>query len=141
MTKLFRDPFYDMDLMFRNLLNHDSHLIPLANAKIGAPVDAWEEDDKLRLDAVIIGANKEDIKVFIPEGSKNLRIIYEKPESKYENRKYICENISRKNINLDLYISDHFDISKTSVKYENNILSITIPKDVSHPKELKFVIN
>jgi HSP20 family protein len=137
MTHLRRIDVYD--ILFKNFFNNDSFFAPVADTKIGHPVDIYENDQGLHFEIAGTGLTKEDIKITIEEGI--LRVSYQKPEDEQccdvNDCNYIHRGIARRSFNLGYKISPKFDLSTAQAEMNNGLLKISIPfSEAKKPKTL-----
>jgi HSP20 family molecular chaperone IbpA len=130
LKNFFNDPFFSpFDVSFRNLMRRDLQPAPLANAKLGLPVDVWSDESGLNIEIVLIEAEKENIKVTNPAGTDKIKISYKKGEHSIPGRNYICKGISRKDVDLEFYVDDkQFNLRDVEVTYRENILKINLKR-------------
>ncbi|WP_143307356.1 Hsp20/alpha crystallin family protein [Chitinophaga vietnamensis] len=102
------------------------------------PVNIVETKDAFLLDVVAPGFSKEDFKISADE--KAITISAErKTETKDENDKQVRREFTFKSFKRSFSISENVDGSKTSAKYDNGILKVTLPKKENKqdaPKEI-----
>lgn len=95
--------------------------------------DIRETDDAYRLDLEIPGYSKEQIKVSLEQGYLTVSAVKEcgeEDKSAHYLRKEITETCRR-----SFYVGDQITDGQIKAKYDNGILSLTVPK--SKPKEVK----
>jgi len=91
------------------------------------PLDIIEEEDKFILEASLPGFRKEDIGIAIEDNE--LIIEAKRAERQEETKGNYCRcEIFRGNYRRVLSLSDIIDKDKVDAKYENGILSISVPK-------------
>jgi len=130
--------FTAFDLLFKNLFEKDGEFLPVFDAKIGHPVDIYEDKEGLHLDIACTGIPKEDIEVKI-EGDI-LRVIYEKPKEEISNDiTYQQRGITRKSFNLGWKLASRFDLDNSDARFVNGLLEILVPiAATAKPKTLKI---
>ena len=122
MSTLFyeRTPF---DILVRNFFQDASTFSPLAETKVPHPVDIYTDDNNLVFDIACTGISKQDLE--IQTQSNTLRVIYDK--GKDENKDFIHKGIAKRSFNLGWKIDSKFNLSKAIAKFENGLLTVTIP--------------
>lgn len=98
------------------------------------PMDIIEHDDKFILEASLPGFKKSDINIAVED---NELIIEAKREEKKEDKKgnYCRCEIFRGNYRRVLSLSDNVSKDKIDAKYDNGILSVTVPKQTPKPAQ------
>jgi len=123
-----------MDILFKNFFQNESFFTPVAETRIGLPVDIYETDAGLHFEIAGSGLTKDDMNITI-EGDC-LKIAHQKPDEQ-EGVKYLHRGISRKSFNLGYRIASKFDLSKASAEMTNGLLKIAIPfAEEAKPKSL-----
>lgn len=134
-----QNDFLSPSMLFRNLLRNDMYATPLANAKLGIPVDVYTDETGLHIEVSIVGGDRENLSVTRPAGTDKIKIVYKKKEHEDNSRSYVCKNISRKDIDLEIIVGDKFDLTKANVAYRDNMLNIDIPElEVIPPTEFEI---
>ena len=93
---------------------------------IAPMVNIYETENDFHLTAFMPDVKRDDIKIKLEEGSLVLmgRINYEEAV----NRKYILNEYTVGNYYRKFKISDTVDESKIEAKFENGVLTVTLPK-------------
>jgi HSP20 family molecular chaperone IbpA len=131
MSTLFyeRNPF---DILVRNFFQDASQYSPLEQTKLSHPVDIFTTDKGLTFNIACTGISKEDIEIQLQDNI--IRINYTKTKEE-EDVDYIHRGIAKRSFNLGWKIDSKFDLSKSSAKFENGLLTIDVP--FSKGSELK----
>ncbi|MFW5804281.1 MAG: Hsp20/alpha crystallin family protein [bacterium] len=127
----------DFDILFNDILNHCSYQ-PIKDKKAGYPVDVYVEDNKLFFDVAVVGIDREEIEVFVKDGSI-LSISYDKKEEK-DKREYISRGIVHRSFKHEWKVTDKFDLSKAKVSLDKGLLRIEIPTS-KNKEDRKLNIN
>ena len=91
-------------------------------------VDINEDEDNFKIVAIAPGVKKEDTEIKIEDGSLFLQI--EHPENNLgENEKYLRQEITHGKYFAKYNLSSKIKIDEISAKFENGILTITVPKE------------
>jgi len=129
--KSFDDDFAKMNSYFNQML--ETHLSKSAISNIGYPrTNIKDLNDKYVYEFDLAGIPKEDIKLSIDDNNI-LTLEGEKKESS-ENKKdgYLKKEIFYGNFKKMMKLPQNIEVDKLSTKYNNGILTLSIPK-----KELK----
>ena len=123
MSTLFyeRNPF---DILVRNFFQDASQYSPLDQTKLSHPVDIYTNDKGLIFDVACTGIAKEDIEILLQDNV--LRINYTKAKEE-EDVDYIHKGIAKRSFNFGWKIDSKFDLSKSTAKFENGLLTIGVP--------------
>ena len=123
MSTLFyeRTPF---DILVRNFFQDAGTFLPLAESKVPHPVDIYTTDTELVFDIAATGIAKEDLE--IQTQNNTLRVNYNKDKAD-DSLDYIHKGIAKRSFNLGWKIDSKFDLNKAKAKFENGLLSISIP--------------
>ena len=125
------------DILFKNFFNTDTFFGPVAESKIGHPVDIYENEKGLHFEIACTGLTKDEITISIENDT--LKVSYDKPESNDLANKYLVRGIAKRAFNLGYRISSKFDLSKADAEMHNGLLQISIPftkEEESKPKTL-----
>ena len=126
--------FARMNQYFNSLI--ESHLTSAKLNNIGYPrMDIADSKKKIVIKFDLAGVNKENIKLSISD-DKILTLQGEKKESKEEKSKdYVKKEIFYGSFQKAIQLPENIDESKLSTKFENGILTVTIPKtEIKKPK-------
>jgi HSP20 family protein len=129
---LFLNKLFDPDFMnFNTNFWEERFKTPLAN------ID--ETADKFKIDLSAPGLKKEDFKVEVDKGM--LIISCEKKEDVNENKEdYKRREFSYTSFSRSFQLPDNVKEEDINAKYDNGILSISIPKkEISAPKQKKAI--
>ncbi|QOP42718.1 Hsp20/alpha crystallin family protein [Sulfurimonas sediminis] len=126
--------FARMNQYFNSLI--ESHLSSSALNNFSYPrTDIQDAKDKIVLKFDLAGVDKKNIKLSIDE-NKILTVKGEKKESKEEKSKdFVKKEIFYGEFQKSIQLPKNIDESKLATKFENGILTVTIPKtEVKKPK-------
>ena len=126
--------FARMNQYFNSLI--ESHLTSAKLNNIGYPrMDIQDSKKEIVIKFDLAGVNKENIKLSISD-DKILTLQGEKKESKEEKSKdYVKKEIFYGSFQKAIQLPENIDESKLSTKFENGILTVTIPKtEIKKPK-------
>ena len=86
-----------------------------------------ETEDDFRIEMMVPGYNKEDIRIQVENGV--LSVVHESEAAdNQESNSYISREFSSRNFSRKFKLSDRLASEKINARYENGILEITIPK-------------
>jgi len=126
--------FAKMNQYFNSLI--ESHLSSSALNNFSYPrTDIQDAKDKIVLKFDLAGVNKKNIKLSIDD-NKILTIKGEKKESKEEKSKdFVKKEIFYGDFQKSIQLPENIDESKLTTKFENGILTVTVPKtEIKKPK-------
>jgi HSP20 family protein len=118
-------PFHDFEEMWKNL-----RLRPFAGEMEGMRdirVDVSEDDQAYTVKADLPGVAKEDIKVKV-DGNRVSITAEVKRESEEQGRNMLCTERSCGQQFRSFTLESAIDESKADAKYENGVLTLTLPK-------------
>lgn len=96
-------------------------------------VDVIDEKDKIIIEAEVPGLSKDQVSVEIDNGV--LRIKGEKQESQdKETRKFVHKELKRSSFCRSFVIGDNINKDELNAKFDNGILTVTLPKIVADKK-------
>lgn len=126
-TVKFNQPaFKTLDMFLDNLLTD----LPVSNRNnsINFPaVNIIESKDDYQLQFNVPGRNKEDFKITVDKNS--LTVSFEKKEeSKDENKQFIKREFVLQSFKRSFTLDEKINADDINAKYENGILSLTLPK-------------
>ena len=123
MSTLFyeRTPF---DILVRNFFQDAGTFLPLAETKVPHPVDIYTTETELVFDIAATGIPKEDLE--IQTQNSTLKVIYNKGKEE-KGVEYIHKGIAKRSFNLGWKIDSKFNLNKASAKFENGLLTISVP--------------
>ena len=133
-TNLYDTDFARMNQYFNSLI--ESHLSSSVLNNFSYPrTDIKDEKDKIVLQFDLAGVDKKNITLSIDE-NKILTLAGEKRESKEEKSKnYVKKEIFYGKFKKVIQLPENIDENRLQTKFENGILTLTIPKtEVKKPK-------
>ena len=136
LTPRITSPF---DILVRNFFDTESPFHPVQSLKLKHPVDVYENEDGLHLEVACTGLTNKDVNINI-EGDI-LRVSYEKPENKNEDREYHYSGIAKRSFNFGYKVNNKFNLSAVEAEMKNGLLEIKIPYSphvVVKPKSIKI---
>lgn len=132
--------FNDLIRQFNGLT---SALTPLwgfeePQVKTSVPVDRYydKESGAWVIEMAVVGKTKDDVKIstYVKDGKTHLKLEagtkpVEGDESNKDSREYIgVRKIKQGYLMVDYTINDSMDLTKTTAKVQNGLLTVTIPK-------------
>ena len=126
--------FAKMNQYFNSLI--ESHLSGAKFSNIGYPrTDIQDSQKQIVIKFDLAGVNKKNIKLSISD-DKILTLKGQKQESKEDKSKdYVRKEIFYGSFQKAIQLPENIDESKLSTKFENGILTVTIPKtEIKKPK-------
>lgn len=102
------------------------------------PVNIIESNDDYKLQLVIPGVAKEDVKIEVEHLS--LTISYEAPEVKNENEKYLRHDFTIPSFKRSFNLSESIDTEAIKAQFINGILHIALPKKTPVAPEKKVLV-
>jgi HSP20 family protein len=101
------------------------------------PVDVIDEDDKLRVVADLPGFEKEDIEVYVEDGTLVIRAT-RKEEKEEKKRNYIRQERRYGETYRRVPLPVDIEVEGIKAKYNNGILEITLPKAGRERRTIKI---
>ena len=121
-----REEFMDLRSVFDDFFN-DSLFPSVFNASAGIRADIRETDKEYVIDAEIPGAKKEDIKLDIRNDVLTISVEHNE-EVNEERDNYIRKERRFGSFSRSFYV-DNIKNEDVSAKYDNGILTVTLPKN------------
>lgn len=118
--------------LFRRI-NEDSKTVTRS-----AKTDIYKKEKKLVFELELPGFSKEEINVSSKDD--NLTITAEKKSNENDEIKYFRKERSKGKVERSFIIPEEFDLSKTSAKFENGVLTITIEELIKEEKEIEISV-
>ena len=101
------------------------------------PLDIYEDNDKIIVEAEIPGLSKEDIKINVADNILTIRA-EKKKEEKIKEKDVIYEEIAYGIYEREIELPQTVDTDKIDAVYENGVLKIILPKkEEVKPREVK----
>ncbi len=137
-TLKFNQPtFKNLDSFLDTLLNE----LPVSNSNISMnfpSVNICESSDNYDLELSVPGRKKEDFKITVDRNI--LTVSFEKKEEQNEEQKqFIKKEFTTQSFKRSFTLDEKIDANKIDAKYENGILTLTLPKKEelkAAPKEI-----
>jgi HSP20 family protein len=101
------------------------------------PVDVIDEKDEIRVIADLPGFEKEDIEVYIEDGTLVIRAT-RKEEVEEKKRNYIRQERMYGEIYRRIPLPVDIEVEKISARYNNGILEVILPKVGKERKTIKI---
>lgn len=135
-TNLFNDLFDD-DLFTRPFSHLDSFQ---GNAGELMRTDVKEDKDSYELQMSLPGIDKKDIKASINDGYMTITASTSKSDENKDHH-YIRRERYQGSVSRSFYVGEAVKEEDIKAKFENGILTLTVPKKVEEPKveEQKFI--
>ncbi len=132
--KPFRQLQREIDKLFEDFL------LPEARSSFAVSfvpeIDVYETDDSINIELEVPGMDKKDFKVQVENGV--LRICGEKKlEREKSDRNYYVVERSYGKFERAIRLPDYVDADKIKAKYENGVLTLSIPK--KEEKKVKVI--
>lgn len=132
------DEFFDDSIFFRNMLSPASIFNNVLTKKLDYPVDIFrEKDGGLRIEVVIVGHDKNNVKV----STTNNSIRIKSGEPNKLNSESVYRGICRKSFNYEWKLTDRYDLSAVKATADNGVLSVIIPSKKErekHPRQIEI---
>lgn len=145
MTSLIRwDPFADlrgtMDRLFDEGFSRPWRLLPESNGNGYAaafPVDVSETDDEIEVKASLPGLNPDEVDITVHDGVLTIKGEH-KDTAEEKKRDFYRREIRYGTFHRAMTLPVSVDSDKAEAKYENGILTLTLPKsEANRPKQIK----
>ncbi|QNB47815.1 Hsp20 family protein [Thermanaerosceptrum fracticalcis] len=131
-------PLFDFENIFENFFNDSFFPALMPNAGV-MNVDIKDTDNAYILEADIPGVNKENIRVEFKNDQLTIGVEHnEQHEEKKEN--YIRKERSL-NIISRTFVFENIDSEKITARYENGVLTVTLPKKEAHSNGYRIPIS
>lgn len=121
------DPFSEMDRWFNEYLGGPRNRFASRNQ---FPVDAYTDDDSVYVVAELPGFSKKDLKIELHNAVLTIAATRKADEGGQEHSYHLSRSVT---------VWDEINAGKVKAKYENGILSVTLPKaEERKPKSIKI---
>jgi HSP20 family protein len=131
------DPFRELDDMMRGLVFRPIRITEPRIEQI--KVDATEDDKSYRISAEIPGVRKEDIKVSVVDNEVTLSAEVKSQTEKKEGERVVHSERSYGAVTRSFTLPQSVDGESAQAKYENGVLTLTLPKR-SDSRSRKIVV-
>jgi HSP20 family protein len=131
----FFDPFEELRKMQERIGRLFEELEPAYTPSM--PVDVIDEKDEIRVIADLPGFEKEDIEVYIEDGTLVIRAT-RKEEVEEKKRNYIRQERMYGEIYRRIPLPVDIEVEKISARYNNGILEVILPKVGKERKTIKI---
>jgi HSP20 family protein len=119
-----------MEALFEQGFSRPWRLMNAGDYHAGFPVDIWETNDALELDAAIPGVAPEDVTISLT--AEALTISCERRGAETDgDRRYAVREIGQGKYQRTVGFQTPIDPDKTESRYENGILHLRMPKAAS----------
>ena len=145
MTSVTRwDPFADlrgtMDRLFDDGFSRPWRLIPASNGAVYEatfPVEVSETEGEIEVKASLPGVKPEEVEITVQNDVLTIRAEH-KDTSEEKKRDYYRREIRYGAFHRSMSLPVSVDSDKAEAKYENGVLSLTLPKaEALRPKQIK----
>ncbi len=120
------DVFDDFDRAFFRGMNRPEHVLYGRNASHMMKTDVKETEDGYEVDVDLPGFRKEEIKLELNSGY--LTISTEKSLEKKDNGRILRQERYMGTMQRSFYVGDSITEEDIKARYENGVLSLTLPK-------------
>ena len=120
------DVFDDFDRAFFRGMNRPEHVLYGRNASHMMKTDVKETEDGYEVDVDLPGFRKEEIKLELNNGY--LTISTEKSLEKKDNGRILRQERYMGTMQRSFYVGDSITEEDIKARYENGVLSLTLPK-------------
>ncbi len=125
----------EVDRLFRDFL--ESPVRERGEVVYLPPLDIYEDNDKIVVEAEIPGLNKEDIKINVADNILTIKA-EKKKEEKVKDKDVIYEEIAYGIYEREIELPQTVDTEKIDAVYEDGVLKVVLPKkEEVKPKEIK----
>jgi HSP20 family protein len=131
----FFDPFEELRKMQERIGRLFEELEPAYTPSM--PVDVIDEKDEISVIADLPGFEKEDIEVYIEDGTLVIRAT-RKEEVEEKKRNYIRQERMYGEIYRRIPLPVDIEVEKISARYNNGILEVILPKVGKERKTIKI---
>lgn len=134
MSELIRwEPFREMRRL-QNLFDRmaNDHVLSRASAddvcECHAPVDVYETDSEILIEAVMPGVKSDDVHISVTGDILRIRGEMSAPSTEVEGAKYLLRERAYGSYSRSLRLPFEVDSKKASAEMETGILKLTLPK-------------
>lgn len=108
---------------FNRILNED-----FWNDKASVPVNISENDQAFEMQVIAPGINKEEIKVQVDKNVLTVSFEHKEEQKEESAGKVLRHEYKVQSFRRSFTLNDKIDSSRIAAKYDNGILSLTLPK-------------
>ena len=129
----------DFDKEFSKALAPTERALYGKHAKNMMKTDVRETDDSYEVDMDLPGFNKDEVKVQLADGYLTIEAAkgLDKDEKDKKSGKYIRRERYAGSMSRSFYVGKYVTVEDVHPKYENGILSFSVPKEEAKPVEEK----
>ena len=129
----------DFDKEFSKALAPTERALYGKHAKNMMKTDVRETDDSYEVDMDLPGFKKDEVKVQLADGYLTIEAAkgLDKDEKDKKSGKYIRRERYAGSMSRSFYVGKHVTVEDVHPKYENGILSFSVPKEEAKPVEEK----
>jgi HSP20 family protein len=135
MRKFF-DPFEELKRM-QDRLSRMFEEFEVPYYSLSMPVDVIDEKDEIRVIADLPGFNKDEIEVYVEDGTLVIRAT-RKEEVEERKKNYIRQERRFGETYRRISLPVDVDVDKIKAKYNNGILEVILPKAEKERKVIKI---
>lgn len=145
MTLIRRNENFPMwSNFFNDILNHDWNDLSLKNFSLTnttlPSINIKESENDFQVEMAAPGMDKKDFKIEVDKGVLSISSEKETKEEQSESDNYSRREFSYQSFCRSFVLPTSVDNDKICAKYENGILSVTIPKkEEAKPKPTKVI--
>lgn len=146
---LIRDPFAEFDSLFSSSFGRrprrTSRPAPAgATASWQLPVNVYDTDDGVGIEAWVPGFGEDEISVTVDDGQLRIHAEHATDEASEhgngEDRQYRRREVTRTVLSRSFRLDPSYDTSKISAQLANGVLDLSLPKG-DEPEPHKIAIN
>jgi HSP20 family protein len=116
-----------MEALFDQGFSRPWRLMNAAEYHAGFPVDLWETNDALELDAAIPGISPNDVSISLTAEAVTITCEHRGDEGD-SSRRYAIREMSQGKYQRTIGLHTPVDPDKTEARYENGVLHLRMPK-------------
>ena len=127
---------------FRDELDRVFGVEPVGWAKtsIFPPVNIWEDDNALYIEAELPGLKMEDLEIYLHEGNE-LSIKGNRPKAELESGSWLHQERSAGEFSRTFKLAVDIDVDKISAELDAGVLRVTLPKsEAVKPKKIEIKV-
>ena len=105
------------------------------------PVNIWEDENALYLEAELPGLTMEDLEIYLHEGNE-LSIKGRRPEREHEAGSWLHKERANGEFSRTFKLAVDIDVAKIAAELNAGVLTVTLPKSESiKPKKIEIKVN
>lgn len=100
-------------------------------------MDVFEDDEQITVVTDLPGVKQKDIKIDISENTMEITALFNE-ETEVEDKTFVRKERKYGKVNRTVSLPDRIKIDESSAKFENGVLTVTLPKlEMKHSFEVK----